>query len=416
MAALPRLHPGWWCGPLLLVGAAACERHAPKAKPPTAVRIETVAPTTQASTAHYSGSILAQTQVDLAFKVGGYVQAIAGPHDKLDSKSEGKHPKGHHPAGAAKDAAGRHLQAGDPVTAGTILAQLRKADFQQKLAELSAMNAEASAGLRKAKADFDRAQQLKDQNVISQADYDAARSRYEALGGSVSASGARAGQAALALSDSQLRSPLDGIVLDRRIEVGQLVPPGVAVFTIADTTTMKVVFGVPDTVQRTLAQGDPVVITTDAVTDRNFNATVTKIAASADPKTRIFDIEASLDNSDGVLKVGMVASIKIGRHNEGALTLVPLSAVIRTPGDTKGFAVFIVTDSDTRAKVAPVELGHLVGNRVSVSKGLAAGDHVVVQGSTLLRDGDLVSVIPGVVSAPAALNTSVAGEPAGSPK
>jgi RND family efflux transporter MFP subunit len=381
-----------------------------KTKPPRAVRIELIVPTTQASTARYSGTVFAQTQVDLAFKIGGYVQSISplggepaaekAPATKAEKRAIAAHAK------AAK--AGRPLQAGDPVTRGMVLAALRKEDFKQKYAELAGMSAETAAGYRKAKQDFDRAKQLHAENAISQAELDAARSRYDGYAGATTAAAARAGQANIALSDSQLRSPLDGIILDRRIEVGALVPAGAPAFIIADTTIVRVVFGVPDSVQHTLAQGQAITVAVDAVPDRVFSAAITKIAAQADPRTRAFDIEASIDNADGLLKVGMIASIQLGRLQEAPAVQIPLSAVVRSPDNPQTFAVFVLGDGDRVARVRPIELGNLIGNRVSVTRGLTAGDRIVIQGATLLRDNDPVNVVPGAVQGPVVLGPSTA--------
>jgi membrane fusion protein, multidrug efflux system len=387
------------------LAAFGCERPGARPNPPRAVRIETVVAMTQASTARYSGTVLAHTQVDLAFRVSGYVQTIASL--KGGGRADGK---------VGKKERGRLLQAGDPVTRDMMLAALRKEDFKQKYSELAGMSAEASAGYRKAKQDYDRAKGLLAENVISQADYDAAKARYDGYAGSASAAAARAGQAGLALSDSQLRSPLNGIVLDRRVEVGSLIPAGAPAFILADTSTVKVVFGVPDIVQRTLAQGQAIIVTTDAVTDRVFTAAVTKIAAQADSKTRVFDVEASLDNAEGILKVGMIASIQLGRHQEGPSIQIPLSAVIRSPNDPQGFAVFVLRADDLHAKLQPVELGNLVGNRVGVLRGLATGDQLIVQGATLLREGDAVNVVPGSVQgAPIVGTPPASGSPRGGP-
>src|SRR5262249_8881867 len=157
----------------------------------------------------------------------------------------------------------------------------RKEDFKRRYAELASMSAEAGAGYRKAKQDYDRAKQLFAEGVIPQAELDAAKSRFDGYAGSASAANARAGQAELAMSDSRLRAPLNGIILDRRVEVGALVSPGATAFVLADTSTVKILFGVPDSVQQALTPGQEVIVTTDAVPDRSFTAYITKIAAQA---------------------------------------------------------------------------------------------------------------------------------------
>jgi multidrug efflux system membrane fusion protein len=79
-----------------------------------------------------------------------------------------------------------------------------------------------------------------------------------------------------------------------------------------------------------------------------------------------------------------------------AAMVVPLSAVVRSPRDPRGFAVFLLEGDADRgpAKLADVKLGDILGNDVTVTAGLAKGSRVVTVGATLLRDGDEAVVIP----------------------
>ena len=169
----------------------ACGSHS-AAKLPIAVRIEQVTTNHRTATSRYSGTALALTQVDLAFRMGGYVETLA----TMPGADPKKKP--------------RPLQAGDRVSRDMVLAALRRKDFTQRYAEVASMNAEASAGYTKAKADYGRAKHLFDQGVITQSELEGARARLDSFAGSVGSASARAGQASLALSDSELRSPLDG--------------------------------------------------------------------------------------------------------------------------------------------------------------------------------------------------------------
>jgi RND family efflux transporter MFP subunit len=362
---------------LLLV--AGCHRAPPAAKRPVAVRVETLAATTPETLTPYAGTVLAQTQVELSFKVGGYVKAVG-------KASGGK-------------GGGRLLQPGDAVSKGEVLAALREDDFRNKLSELAGMRGDAASNFARAKLDYERAEGLFRQGAISKAEFDAAKARFGSASGAAAAAGARVSEASLALSDARLKAPFDGIVLSRGVEAGALVAPGAPAFVVADTRTMRVTFGVPDVVRQGLALERPVAITTDAVPRRVFAGTVTKVAAQADPRTRAFEVEATLDNADGALKVGMVAQVVLGgAGGDGAGTslLVPLSAVVRPPGAASGFAVFVATPGDGGevATMRRVALGELSTNRAAVTDGLSAGDRVIAQGATLVRDGQHVSVIP----------------------
>ncbi len=357
--------------------AAACNQATEK-KPLQAVRVEAVASIASQSLVPYGGTALAQTQVDLAFQVGGYVQSI----------------------GTVAGARGRPraLQAGDRVTKGMALAMLRESDYRAKVAELNGMRSDAGFAYMRAKSDYERARTLIAQGSISQAEFDSVKARYGSAAGAAAAANARVGEASIALSDARLRAPFDGFILARNVEVGALVAPGAVALTIADTTTMRVIFGVPDSVQRTLAVDQTATVTTDAIPGRTFVGTISKIAAQADPKTRVFDVEATVDNADQALKVGMVMQVQIDLHDGSApaAALIPLSAVVRPPKATTGFASFVVAHEwgGDVAHLRTVLLGDLVANRVAVTKGLGVGDRVVVQGATLLTDNQPVAVIP----------------------
>jgi RND family efflux transporter MFP subunit len=353
----------------------ACHRP-PDQRPLLPVRVQSVAPAGARGAVRYSGRFEAQTQVTLAFKVGGYVSTIAQV-----SRESG---------------ARRLIQAGDAVRSGDVLATLRKGDYSTKLDELRGARDNARAAAVNAKLDLDRAAQLLRQNAMPQAQFDSVKARHDSLVGEARAAEARVGQASISLSDTELRSPLTGIVLHRIIEVGDLVSPGTTGFIVADTNTMKVLFGVPDSVQIGLQTGLPVTIHTEALPRREFQGLITKIAARADEKSRAFDVEATIDNKDQALKVGMIATAKLDATATQAGAVVPLSAVIKVPDRKDTFAVFVVTDSGgtSVAKLRPVVLGELVRNDVTVTQGLAEGEAVVVRGASIVRDGDRVAVVP----------------------
>ena len=366
---------------LLAALAGACSPGTP-AKPARAVRVETVGAASSAGRAHYGGVVRAQTQVDLAFRVGGFVASIATA--PANGANRGK-------------ASERLVQAGDRVAKGTVLATLRQADYRQRLSEANAMSAEASASYRHAKADYARDKKLFADGAISRAEYDGARARFEALAGGAGAAASRSGQMKLTLEDTRLRAPLDGIVLERTIEIGALVGSTTPAFVLADTSTVRVTFGVPDGAQRALSLGTETAVTTDAVPDRTFVAVITKIAAQADPKTRVFDVEASIDNREDLLKVGMPATVDVERRSltAAAPAVIPLSALVRRPGDGDGFTVFVLNATAAPSVSARwVQLGPLTGNRVAVTKGLRTGERIVVQGASFVSDGESVLVVP----------------------
>jgi multidrug efflux system membrane fusion protein len=348
---------------MLAVGLAACGEERPEPVP-LPVTVQPVSGGGPGGGMRYSASIRPDVQVDVSFKVSGYIEALLQVR--------------------GADGRMRNVQDGDFVRRGTVLAQVRDREYRDALTQ-------AQATLTQAKADFDRIAQLFENRSVSKADYDAAYARY-------TAGQAQHDQAALALSDCTLRAPMDGYVHRRSIEVGSLVAPGTAGVTIADTRAVKVVFGVPDVLVGSMRMGSPQTIAAEAVPGVVFRGRITRIAPSADASSRVFEVEVTIPNPDGVLRTGMIAALQVAAPSEvaSAAMLVPLNAVVRPPGEAAGYAVFTAEDvqGHTVARLRRIQLGDVAGNMIRVTAGLQGGERVIVRGATLAVDSQQVRIIP----------------------
>jgi len=355
--------PSRWIAGAALGALAGCRGDPPPPTPPLPVTVAVVdGAVGEPGAMRYSGAIEADESVDVAFRMSGVVDAVTqvrGADGRL-----------------------RALQDGDPVRRGEVLARLRQSEFRDQVSD-------AEAGLRQAQADYERAAQLYETRSVSKAEYDAAYARY-------SAGIARKSQAAISLGDATLRSPIDGVVLKRTVEVGSLAGPSAPAFTVADTRVVKVVFGVPDVVVAGLRPGGRLTIQAEAMPGALLEGRITRISPAADPSSRVFEVEAALPNPEGRLRVGMLATLALADGAPSARLLVPLSAIVRPAGDTTGYAVYVLTDSagHSAARLRRVALGEVSGNRIAVREGLAGGERVIVRGATLVTDGQQVQVIP----------------------
>jgi multidrug efflux system membrane fusion protein len=356
----------------------ACHRGNPSttARAPIPVLVRSVEQPSDTRGERYSGTIEPATRVDVAFKVGGYVREL------LQVKG--------------KDGKLRKVQEGDFVAAGTTLAVVRENDYREKVAGAKAQLAQALAGQRQAQLDFDRSTQLVASNAAPAAEADTMTSRLAAAKALVQSAQAQATDAQLLLNDATLRSPIDGVVLKRVVEAGTFVSPGSPGFSIADINSVKFVFGAPDGLLDKLTLGTSLSVHVDAV-GGDVSGTTTRIAPSADPKSRVFEIEITIPNPDGRLKPGVVASLAAPAVVQaGNFIALPLTGVVRSLNDPRGFAVFVVTDEkgDAVAHARDVTLGAVIGNEVQVLSGLQKGERIVTMGATLLVDGARVRVLP----------------------
>ena len=373
MSAHPWLVIGIAAGVAALIG---CGQEPSFQKPLTPVTVQTVARASPAAGTRYSVSLSPATQVDLAFKVGGYVneiQQVHGPDDRL-----------------------RVIQPGDTIRQGAVLARLRESDYAVKLNQATSNEADARANFTQAKLDFERAQNLYAAQSLTKSDYDAARARYDSAQAKLRGATESRKEAGISMQDSTLKAPLDAVVLKRNIEVGSLVSAGTVAFVVADTSMVKALFGVPDITMERVTLGQYLTVTMEAIPGAGFQGQVTKIDPSADATSRVFQIEVKIPNPDHKLKPGMIAVVSLpdGRDPTPGL-IVPLSAIVRPAGGGAEYAVYVVDELEGRNLVhrRPVKLGPVLGNSVIVNEGLAQGQTIVVKGTTQIVDGEQVRVL-----------------------
>ncbi len=371
-----------WTSPTMLVlglalaAASGCRNEAEIQHTPTPVRIA-MSQLIDADTSNtYSANIQPYQQVDLAFKSNGYLASIRQVRDA--------------------DGHMRNIDQGDYVKQGTLLATVQEDDFKQKLDQAKASLARSQAENERAVLSFGRVSKLYDVGAATKPDYDDSNAQVLSTAASVANAKAQVAEAQIALGYCELRAPFDSWVIRRSVDVGTLVGPATNGFTLADTRSVKAVFGVPDTAMEHVKLGSQQTVVTEALPG-TFSGHITSISAAADPKSRVYSVEVRIDNPDNRLKAGMIASIAIGRGKLGAqVMVVPLTAVVRSPDNPKGFAVYL-TDGpgDTvRVQTRDVTLGDTYGNNIAVISGLNPGERVVVSGTNMIRSGDQVRVIP----------------------
>ncbi|MFL6302348.1 MAG: efflux RND transporter periplasmic adaptor subunit [Candidatus Sulfotelmatobacter sp.] len=354
----------------------SCKEDPAASNPPVPVRTAMVQTVAVGNPVKYSASIVPYSQVDLAFQSGGYVDHV------LQVKSA--------------DGGMRNIDQGDWARKGTVLALVRQDSYKDKLGQAQAQLSRAQAEHEKAKLSFDRVSTLYSAQSATKPDLDSAQAQLDSTTASVSGAEAQVGEARTALADCSLRAPFDGWIVKRTVDTGSFVGPATNGFTIASTKTVKAVFGVPDTSINRVRLGQSLAITTDALA-QPFRGRITAISPSADPKSRVFSVELTIDNARNSLKSGMIATLALdGAQLPQAVSAIPLSAVIRDPQVTNGFAVMVAKgDSEIEsANIRSVELGSVYGNMIAIASGLRPGEKVVTTGVTLIKNGASVRVIP----------------------
>jgi len=351
----------------------------------------------------YSASVNPARQLDVCFKGAGYVDSIL-----MVTSSDGS-------TGPAQE--------GDFVRRGAVLARLRQSDYAAKVREAAAAAdeigptqektraalAEAQAALDSARETFARTEGLYHSKSATRPDYESAKTnvklneaRVQQAKAQLAANSASerrlrvdVDEARIALSDTVLRAPMDGIITKRYIEIGSLVNQGGQAFRIADANSVKVSFGVPDTQLEHLKMGEAVTITSEALPGQTFNGHVTQISPQADQASRVFNVEVTVPNPKKLLKIGMVTTLAIGgqAHATPALA-VPMSAVVRSTANDGKYSVFVIRKQGDRslAEEREVTVGQGYGRLITVQGGIKSGDQVVTTGNTRIVNGQEVRI------------------------
>ena len=407
--------------------------HKPAEKTPVPVKVAAVELNSASTEAKYSATIIPRTEVELAFKVGGYVDALRKVRG-VDGKM-------------------RDIQEGDRITTGSVLARVRQSDYQVKFKQAESQASEARSGVTvskaqyeeaasgiasskaqlveaeaaylKAKLDFDRAENLFASHSMTKADYDSAKAQYDMSNAKVAAARSQVqviqakadsakanidviqarSQSAQAivqetqipLHDTELKSPLNGVVLQKSVEKGTLVSTGDKAFVVADTSSVKAVFGVADVALADMTLGSKLSVESESMPGKEFEGQITSVFPAADSKNRSFNVEVTIANPDYLLRPNMIVSLRVAtKQATVAQPVVPLNAVIKSKSNANGYAVIVLSEEGgrQRARLRDVKLGESFGNAVAVAEGLKQGDRVITTGGTMVNDGDEVRVIP----------------------
>jgi multidrug efflux system membrane fusion protein len=360
---------------VLTVAATGCGQPTKvAAKSPTPVHLADVAMYSSAEGLRYSASVLPFAEATLSFKSAGYVTSI-----KQVVGADGRR---------------RNIGVGDYVPRGTVLAQIRHQDLKNQLDQAEAAVVQAEAQHLEASQNYDRAKALYATRSLTKPEFDQAQARFDSARGAVDQAKANLHQAQLTLADADLAAPFSGYILARNIELGNLAAPGTVAFTIADTSAVKIGFGVPEYAVRQLRLGQEFTIHLQD-DPKEYKGRVTSIAASADEKNRVFAIEVTVPNSKSYLKPGMIASLNLTGVQNAPVPSVPLSAVVANPAASGRYAVFVATEQVGKwtAQLREVTLGETHESDVAI-EGLKPGEKVVVVGTADLKDGDLIQVLP----------------------
>lgn len=287
--------------------------------------------------------------------------------------------------GAAKDVL---FDAGDHVTAQTVLVRIDPDRYRLEADRAEAVHRRAVADWKRSGSDTERREALAKERLVAPEELNRSRLETERLAADAAAAKAALGIALQDLERSSVRAPRSGVVDTRTVETGQFVKAGDVLATLVDTRRLRLRFKVSESESLKAKEGQAVAFRVASLHDREFTARVYHVSGLADPATRQVEVLAWVEKPAS-LRPGFFAEVTLatGRH-ENAIA-VPEGAVQATE---RGFVVYVVEEGKARSR--PVQIGLRTGDgSVEIVSGLSAGQTIVTEGSDRLSDGMAVEAV-----------------------
>lgn len=195
-------------------------------------------------------------------------------------------------------------------------------------------------------------------------------------------------QARKSLVDTVVYAPISGYIAERTADVGEYISPNTPntkIATIVRTSTLRLKIDVPEQSIGKIANGQGISLQTSAYPDRNFAGTVVRVSPSLNATARTLTVEADVPNTEGLLKPGQFATVRITQPQPENAVMIPATAV-KVEGDLN--KVYVVKDGAARERL--VQLGLLENGLIQVKQGVAEGELIATTNLNELFDGVFV--------------------------
>jgi membrane fusion protein, multidrug efflux system len=345
--------------------APAKDQSAGSGRPPVAVTAVSAAPSNWTESVEVVGSLAPKFSADIKSEVSGTVAAV-------------------------------YVTEWVPVHKGGELARLDTSETEAGIDALKAVVAQARVAEARASRERDRAVQLRNYGLITPQAFDDAVSALEAASAATASANAQVRAAETRLAKSLIKAPMDGVVAQRRINVGDRVENvggGDPMFRIVDNRLLDLTVSVPTSRLAGIKIGQRLEFSTDAIPGRTFSGSVMFVNPAIDEASRSAKVIAEVHNDDGLLRGGLFVQGRIVTADRQSVLQVPRDALLNWNVANGTAEVFVVRNE--QAEKRTVRTGAASEATVEIASGLNAGDRVVTRGSFALQGGDRVTVDAG---------------------
>jgi len=280
---------------------------------------------------------------------------------------------------------------GMAVKAGQVLGEIETPDLDQQLLQARADTESAKASLNLSETTFKRMQTLVDTKVISRQEFDDRAGDYAAKQAQYQSAKANLERLQVTKGFARIVAPFDGVVTERNTDVGALINVGSsaspALFTISDSSKLRLYVNVPQTYSSNIKLGDEAQITVPERQGKTYTAKVAAASGAIDAGTSTTRIQLTLDNSAGELLPGSYARVNFAIHGMSETLSIPASALIF---NASGLRVATV-GADNKVLLKQISIARDLGKELEI-KGVEAQDKVIDNPPDGISNGEAVQI------------------------
>jgi RND family efflux transporter MFP subunit len=308
-----------------------------------------------------------------------------------------------------------YVDLGDTVEAGQLMAKIYDKTFRDQLSQAQAQLAQSRIALRRDSAQFERQRQLLEMDLVSDSEYEIALATYRNTMAQLESARASLTQAQENFNFTEVRAPVNGVVVSRSLEEGDLAPSGQTLFELASDSGFETRIFLPVQDWRSVRIGQSVQLRVSNEASVSATGIVSRKSPQLDPTTGLGEVVITLTQVGGSIYSGVLAENLINIQTNDNAVVIPRSAlvevvetVVNPESNTieleRSYSVF-VSKGDSVAERRILELGIEQGDRIEVLSGLRPGDNIVITGQQGLEEGGRISVASGALFQTAEQNT-----------
>lgn len=308
-----------------------------------------------------------------------------------------------------------YVDLGDTVEAGQLMAKIYDKTFRDQLSQAQAQLAQSRIALRRDSAQFERQRQLLAMDLVSDSEYEIALATYRNTMAQLESARASLTQAQENFNFTEVRAPVNGVVVSRSLEEGDLAPSGQTLFELASDSGFETRIFLPVQDWRSVRIGQSVQLRVSNEASVSATGIVSRKSPQLDPTTGLGEVVITLTQVGGSIYSGVLAENLINIQTNDNAVVIPRSAlvevvetVVNPESNTieleRSYSVF-VSKGDSMAERRTLELGIEQGDRIEVLSGLQPGDNIVITGQQGLEEGGRISVASGALFQTAEQNT-----------